>query len=166
MGEYSCAKYMMRFYIYCGWLKVPTAWWALYNMNKSQDWGIVDQQDYSFRPMSFALQNICSVVSDVEPIQSFDYDYKGQAPDPKVIAYKKDGNEKKLVLVWAAETNTDKIRSYPSKLSFKLNSIPEEVTLTDLYWGILQPAIWSYKDGTLTIEDIIVHDYPVVITCH
>jgi hypothetical protein len=166
MGEYSCAKYMMRFYIYSGWLKVPTAWWALYNMNKSQDWGIIDPQDYSFRPMSFALQNVCSVVSDVEPIQSFEFDYKGQAPDPKVIAFKKDGSENKLVLVWAAETNTDKNRSYPSKLSFKLDSIPVEVTLTDLYWGILQPAIWSYKDGILTLDGIIVHDYPVVITCH
>jgi hypothetical protein len=165
MGEYSCAKYIMRFYIYSGWLNVPTAWWALYNMNRSQDWGIIDQQDYSFRPMSFALQNVCSVVSDVEPVQSFDFDYKGQAPDPKVIAYNKEESGKKLVLVWAAETNTDKIRSYPSKLSFRLDSVPEEVTLTDLYWGISQPAVWSYKEGTLTIEGVIVHDYPVVITC-
>jgi uncharacterized repeat protein (TIGR01451 family) len=165
MGEYSCAKYMMRFYIYSGWLNVPTAWWALYNMNKSQDWGIINQQDYSFRPMSFALQNVCSVVSDVEPIQTPDYSYKGLATDPRVIAYKKDGSEKKLVLVWAAETSTDKNRSYLSNLSFKLDSRPEKVTLTDLYWGILQPAAWSYKDGTLTIDGIIVHDYPVVITC-
>lgn len=164
IGEYSCAKYMMRFYIYSGWLGVPTAWWGLYNMNKSQDWGILDQQDYSFRPMAFALQNVCSVVSDVEPIRSFDYNYQGQGPDPKVIAFKKDGSAKKLVLIWAAETNTDKIRSYPGKLSFRLDSIPGEVTLTDLYWGIIQKAIWTFIDGTLTIEGILVHDYPVVIT--
>ena len=165
IGEYSCAKYMMRFYIYSGWLNVPTAWWGLYNMNKSQDWGIIDQHDYSFRPMSFALQNVCSVVSDVEPIRSFDYKYNGQAPDPKVIAFNKDGNEKKLVLVWAAEINTDKVKSYPSKLTFKLDSRPGKVTLTDLYWGVSQPALWSYNDGTLTLDDLVVHDYPVVITC-
>jgi uncharacterized repeat protein (TIGR01451 family) len=164
IGEYSCAKYMMRFYLYSGWLGVPTAWWGLYNMNKSQDWGILDQQDYSFRPMSFALQNVCSVVSDVEPLRSFDCNYQGQAPDPKVIAFKKDGSDKKLILVWAAETNTDKIRTYPGKLSFRPDSVPGEVTLTDLYWGIIQKAIWSYQDGTLTIEGILVHDYPVVIT--
>jgi hypothetical protein len=166
LGEYSCAKYMMRFYTYSGWLKVPTAWWALYNMNRSQDWGIIDPNDYGFRPMSYALQNVCSVVSDVEPIQSLDYDYKGQAPDPKVIAFKKDGSEKKLVLVWAAEMSTDNVRSYASKLSFKLDSTPVEVTLTDLYWGILQSAKWSYKDGILNVDGIIVHDYPVVITCN
>lgn len=166
IGEYSCAKYMMRFYIYGGWLNVPTAWWALYNMNKSQDWGIIDQNDYGFRPMSYALQNVCSMVSDVEPIRSLDYKYTGQAPDPKVIAYKKDRSGNKLVLVWAAELNTDKIKSYPSMLSFKLNSRPKKVTLTDLYWGISQPAIWSYKDGTLTLDNLVVHDYPVVITCH
>ena len=166
MGEYSCTKYLMRFYIYSGWLKVPTAWWALYNMNMSQDWGIIDPEDYSFRPMSFALQNICSVVSDVEPVQSPEYDYKGQAPDPKVIAFKKDGSGEKLVLVWAAEMNTDKNRSYPSSLAFKLDSMPAKVTLTDLYWGVLQPAVWTYKDGILTIDGIVVHDYPVVITCN
>jgi uncharacterized repeat protein (TIGR01451 family) len=165
MGEYSCTKYLMRFYIYSGWLKVPTAWWGLYNMNRSQDWGIIDPKDYSYRPMSFALQNICSVVSDVEPVTAFDYDYKGLAPDPKVIAFKKDGSEQKLVLLWAAELNTDRNRSYPSSLSFKLDSIPREVTLTDLYWGFVQPATWSYKNGILIIEGIIVHDYPVVITC-
>jgi hypothetical protein len=165
IGEYSCTKYMMRFYICGGWLKVPTAWWGLYNMNRSQDWGIVDPKDYSFRPMSYALQNICSVVSDVEPIQKPDCDYKGQAPDPKIIAFKKDGSEQKLVLVWAAELSTDKIRSYPSRLSIRLDTAPREVNLTDLYWGLIQPAIWYYKDGTLTIEGLIVHDYPVVITC-
>jgi uncharacterized repeat protein (TIGR01451 family) len=166
MGEFSCTKYLMRFYVYSGWLRVPTAWWGLYNMNRSQDWGIIDPRDYSFRPMSFALQNICSVVSDVEPVHTFDYDFKIQAPDPKVISYKKDGSGQLLFLVWAAEANTDKSRSYPGRLSFRMNSVPEEVTLTDLYWGVLQPAVWSYKDGTLIIENIIVHDYPVVITCH
>lgn len=166
MGEYSCTKYLMRFYLYSGWLRVPTAWWGLYNMNKSQDWGIIDQKDYSFRPMSFALQNICSVVSDVEPVQMPDFSFNGQAPDVKVISYKKDGSETKLVLVWAAELNTDKNRSYPGKLSFKLDSIPGKVTLTDLYWGIVQPASWSYDEGKLTLEGIIVHDYPVVITCN
>jgi hypothetical protein len=180
IGEYGSAKYLLRFFIYGGWLNVPTAWWGLYNLSMSQDWGIIDQHDYSFRPMAYALQNVCSVVSDVEPVRSLVFQYKGQASDPKVIAYKKDGSEKKLVLVWDAENykekgkggfvwdeanNTDKIRSYPSTLSFKLNFRPRTVTLTDLYWGLSQPAKWSYKDGTLTVDGLIVRDYPVVITC-
>jgi len=45
---------------------MPTAWWALYNENMSQDWGVIDQHGYGFRPMSCALQNVCSVVSDVD----------------------------------------------------------------------------------------------------
>ncbi|MCX6376691.1 MAG: hypothetical protein NTU88_11775, partial [Armatimonadetes bacterium] len=165
IGEYACAKYMMRFYIYGGWLKLPTAWWALYNMNKSQDWGIIDQHDYGFRPMSYALQNVCSVVSDVEPIRTLDYKYDGPAPDPKVISYRKDGSGDTLVLAWAAETNTEDVKSYPSELSFRLGFRPAQVTLTDLYWGVSQPAVWSYDNGILTIEGIIVRDYPVVITC-
>ena len=165
IGEYACAKYMMRFYIYSGWLELPAAWWALYNMNKSQDWGIIDQHDYGFRPMSYGVQNVCSIVSDVEPVRTLDYKYDGPASDLKVISYRKDGSGDTLVLAWAAETNTDEVRSYPSKLSFKLDSRPKQVTLTDLYWGVSQPAVWSYDNGTLTIEGIIVHDYPVVITC-
>lgn len=70
MGEYGCAKYIIRFYVYSGWLDVPTAWWAFYNMNKSQDWGIIDINDYGFRPMSYALQNVCTVVSDVTPLRA------------------------------------------------------------------------------------------------
>ena len=165
IGEYACAKYMMRFYVYSGWLKLPAAWWALYNMNKSQDWGIIDQHDYGFRPMSYAVRNVCSVVSDVEPVRSLDFKYDGAAPDPKVISYKKDGTGDTLVLAWAAETNTDEVRSYPSKLSFKLDSRPKQVVLTDLYWGVSQPAVWSYDGGVLTVEGLIVHDYPVVIEC-
>ena len=165
IGEYACAKYMMRFYIYSGWLKLPAAWWALYNMNKSQDWGIIEQDDYGFRPMSYAVRNVCSVVSDVEPVPSLDYKYDGAAPDPKVISYKKDGTDDTLVLAWAAETNTDEVRSYPSKLSFKLDSRPKQVVLTDLYWGVSQPSVWRYDGGVLTVEGLIVHDYPVVIEC-
>ena len=165
IGEYGCAKYMTRFYIYSGWLNLPTAWWALYNENKSQDWGIIDQVDYSLRPMSYAAQNVCSVVSDVEPIRKLDYRYEGQAPDPKVIGYTKDNSSDKLVLVWGAETFTDDIRSYPSKLAFELDSRPEHVTLTDLYWGVSQPAVWTYEAGKITLSDLIVRDYPIVITC-
>lgn len=82
-----------------------------------------------------------------------------------MISYKRDGSDDTLVLAWAAERNTDQVRSYPSKLSFKLPARPSRVTLTDLYWGVSQPAVWSYDGGNLTIDGLIVRDYPVVITC-
>jgi hypothetical protein len=163
IGEYGCAKYMMRFYIYAGWLNAPTAWWALYNENKSQDWGILDQQDFGFRPMAYALQNVCSVVSDVTPVRKLDYRYEGKAPDPKVISYERKGVGETLVLVWAAEVNNEQVREYPSTLSFKRDQRPKEVKLIDLYWGVAQPAQWSYEAGTLTFRDLIVRDYPLVI---
>jgi len=165
IGEYGCAKYMMRFYIYSGWLKLPAAWWALYNMNKSQDWGVIDQHDYSLRPMSYAVQNVCSVVSDVEPIRSLDHKYEGDAPDPKVIGYTRDGSGDTLVLAWGAETFNEDVKAYPSNLSFKLSARPKQVVLTDLYWGVSQPGVWSYDGDTLTVKGLIVRDYPVVIEC-
>ena len=58
IGEYGCSKWMMRFYIYSGWLDLPTAWWAFYTDNKSQDWGIIDPKDFSMRPMAYAAQNV------------------------------------------------------------------------------------------------------------
>jgi hypothetical protein len=61
--------------------------------------------------------------------------------------------------------NTEEVRSYPSKLAFKLAFQPKELTLTDLYWGVSQPAVWSYDSGTVTVEGLLVRDYPVVITC-
>ena len=154
------------FHIYSGWLNLPTAWWALYNENKSQDWGILEQRGYGFRPMSYALQNVCSVVSDVQPIRSLDYKYDGGAPDLKVIGYKKDGTGDTLVLLWSAETSNEEVKSYPSKLAVSLATRPKEVVLTDLYWGVSQPAAWSYENGVLTVDYLIVRDYPVVITCH
>ena len=147
IGEYGCAKYMMRFYIYSGWLNLPTAWWALYNENMSQDWGIIDQHDYGLRPMSYALQNVCSVVSDVEPIRTFHCKYDGPAPDVKTIAFKRDAVDETLVLVWAAEMNNEQIKAYRSRLSFELEKRPSRVVLTDLYWGVSQPAVWSYENG-------------------
>jgi hypothetical protein len=165
IGEYGCAKYLTRFYIYGGYLKHPTAWWALYNENKSQDWGIIDQKDYGFRPMSYALQNVCSVVSDVEPVRSLDYTYDGDAPDPKIISFKRDESNERLVLVWAAETNNEDIKEYPSKLSFSIGFEPRQVTITDIYWGVSQPATWTYDNGRVIVDRLIVRDYPVVISC-
>ena len=165
IGEYGCAKYVMRFYIYSGWLNLRTAWWALYNETKSQDWGVVDQHDYGLRPMSYGLQNVCSVVSDVEPIRGLDYSCEGEAPDPKVIAYKRDNNDEMLVLVWGAELNNEQVRSYPSTLSFAVQKRPGKVTLTDLYWGVTQSAEWRYENDRVVIERLIVRDYPVVVSC-
>ena len=164
IGEYGCAKYLMRFYTYSGWLGLPTAWWALYNENKSQDWGILEQEGYGFRPMSYALQNVCSVVSDVTPLPTLEHTYQGQASDPKVIGYRRDAGGT-LVLAWAAETNNEQVKAYPSTLSFQLPSRPRTVTLTDLYWGVAQPAVWTYQDGTLTVEGLVVRDYPVAVEC-
>jgi uncharacterized repeat protein (TIGR01451 family) len=160
IGEFGCAKYMMRFYIYSGWLGVPAAWWALYNENKSQDWGIVDQRDYGLRPMSYAVQNVCSVVSDVEPLRSFQARYEGPAPDPKVIALKRDII---LILVWAADLFNEDIVSYPGKLTFPCTCAPTSVTITDLYWGLSQEAIWKYDAQMVTVDRLIVRDYPVVV---
>jgi hypothetical protein len=165
IGEYGCSKYMLRFYAYSGWLNLPAAWWSLYTMNLSQDWGLIDPKDYSLRPMSFSLQNLCSVVSDVQPVLTLDYRYDGSAPSPTVIAYDKDGSQDRLILIWSADMNTEEVRSYPSRLSFKLDFRPKQVTLTDLYWGVSQPARWSYEAGTLTTEGLVVRDYPLVITC-
>ncbi|UCH35268.1 MAG: discoidin domain-containing protein [Armatimonadota bacterium] len=165
IGEYGCAKYLIRFYVYSGWVGLRTAWWALYNENMSQDWGVIDPHDYSFRPPSYALRNVCSVVSDVEPIRELAYRCDGAAPDLKVISYHRDNSNEMLVLVWAAEMFNEEVKAYPSRLSFALKSRPTRVTLTDLYWGVSQPAVWSYNDGTLTVDGLVVRDYPIVISC-
>jgi hypothetical protein len=165
IGEYGCAKYLIRFYIYCGWLGLRAAWWALYNENRSQDWGILDQEGYGFRPMAYALQNVCSVVSDVDPAAVPDFRYEGAAPDLKVVAYRRDGDQETLTLIWAAELCSDEIRAYPSRLDLALPVRPRGVTVTDLYWGVEQAAVWSYADGYLTVDGLIVRDYPVVVRC-
>lgn len=164
LGEYACAKYLMRYYIYSGWLNARTAWWALYNLNRSQDWGILDQHDYAFRPMAYALQNVCSLVSDAEPIRKLDCTCTGPVPDPKVIAYTRDGNQETLILAWAAELSTDEVRTWPGKLSIPMARRPAQVLVTDLYWGLSQPATWSYQDGRVTVDRLLVHDYPLMIS--
>ncbi|HZZ44991.1 MAG TPA: discoidin domain-containing protein [Tepidisphaeraceae bacterium] len=164
VGEYGLAKYLTRFYIYNGWLGQPTAWWALHTMNKSQDWGIIDPETFGFRPMSYAMQNVCSVVSDVasDPVPAFDY--AGAAKDLKVIAYHGTREKKQMVLVWSAELHTENVEAYPGRFSVAVAAQPKEVVLTDLYWGVEQPAKWTYENGRIVLPDLIVRDYPVVIT--
>jgi len=166
VGEYAAAKYLMRFYVYSGWLNLRTAWWALYTDNKSQDWGVITPGDYGFRPLSYALRNVCSVVSDVEPVRDLGYHYEGEAPEVKVISFRRDNSEERLVLVWAAELANEQVKAYPSRLSFAVESRPKRVMVTDLYWGVSQPAVWSYDNGHLALEGLIVRDYPIVVSCH
>lgn len=164
IGEYGCAKYLTRFYIYGGYNNAPTAWWALYNDNMSQDWGIVDRKTYALRPMSFALQNVCSLVSDVTKAITPEYTYKGVGEDVKVIAYTRDDSNEKLILCWAADLVNDEERKYISSFTFKLPDSPSEVKITDIYWGITQKADYGYKNGVMTINGFILRDYPIMIS--
>lgn len=163
IGEYGLAKYLLRFYIYAGWLKVPTAWWALYNENKSQDWSILDH-DFGFRPLSFALQNVCSFLSDVEPVRNLQYRCSAKLPDLKVIGYVRDGTSESLALLWNAEGHTDDVRSYPADVALKSPAKPAAVTLTDLYWGQTQDAVWEYESGEILLRGLTLRDYPVCVS--
>jgi hypothetical protein len=163
LGEYALAKYLLRFYIYSGWLKVPTAWWAFFNENKSQDWGVLDP-DFGFRPPSYALQNLCSYVSDVEPLRNLEYECDLTSDNLKVIGYVRDQTSETLALVWLADLFTDEVRSYPANLSFKSSARPQEVFLTDLYWGVTQPAKWTYNDGKIVVKGLTLRDYPIAVS--
>lgn len=164
IGEYGLAKYLIRFYIYNGWLGQPTAWWALHTENKSQDWSVLDPDTFGLRPLSYALQNVCSVVSDVTSLPPPEHRFDGAAPDLKVIAYQRDRRDEKLVLVWSARLNTDQIVAHPGRFTFAHPKKPKKVLLTDLYWGLEQPAAWSHENGQITLDGLVVRDYPVVIT--
>ncbi len=164
IGEYASAKYITRYYIYSGWLGVPAMVWALYTQNLSQDWSALDPKSFGLRPPSYAMQNVCSVVSDVQPLPAPAYHFAGTAPDLKVIAYQRDHSKERLVLVWSAQLFTDKVVSYPGRFEFAAAAQPKRVSLTDLYWGLEQPARWSYKEGRVVLEGLIVRDYPIVIS--
>lgn len=164
IGEFGCAKYIMRLYLYAAWLDTPTAWWALHNLNRSQDWGIIGIENHEFRPMSYALRNVCSVVSDVTPRRGLDARFDGDAPDLKVVAFDRTDRRETLVIPWAAGQVTDTITALPGGLSIRLEAKPEAVSITDLYWGVAQPAVWEWRDGQLLLPGIVLHDYPVVIS--
>ena len=164
VGEYGLSKYLTRFYLYNGWLGHPMAWWAFFTINKSQDWGIIDPENFGFRPPSFALQNVCSLASDVTSIPAPEYYYDGIAPDLKVIVFQRDRSREKVVFLWSAQMATDKVLSYPGQFNFAAESKPEAVVLTDVYWGLSQPAVWSYENGRVILNGIIVRDYPIGIS--
>jgi hypothetical protein len=125
---------------------------------------MIDPKTFGLRPLSYAMQNACSVVSDVEPIPAPAHEFSGAAPDLKVIAYRRDKSDERLVLLWSAQANTEKVVSYPGRFGFAWPSRPKKVLLTDLYWGLTQPAQWSYENGRLALDGITVRDYPVVIS--
>jgi hypothetical protein len=108
---------------------------------------------------------VCSVVSDVEPLRPLDASYEGPAPDPKIIAFRRDGSDETLVLVWAAELSNEDIKTYPGKLIFARSAAPKRVTITDLYWGVSQKAQWTYEGQRVAVDHLLVRDYPLVLSC-
>jgi len=44
----------------------------------------------------------------------------------------------------------------------ELHKRPSQVVLTDLYWGVSQAAVWSYEQGFLTLDGLIVRTTLVV----
>jgi len=164
IGEFGATKYLMRFYLYSAWLGVRTAWWAFYNQNMSQDWGIIDPKDYSLRPLSYGLRNLCSMVSDCEPIRPCPVKLATQAPDPRLIAFKRPALNETLLLFWAAELVDEKIKDYRGSINLPYAKPPKSVTVTDLYWGLSQTAEYVFEDHQLIIETLVVRDYPVLVT--
>ncbi len=164
IGEFGATKYLMRFHLYSAWLGVRTAWWAFYNQNMSQDWGVIDPHDYSLRPLSYGLRNLCSLVSDVQPIHPCPASLETQAPDPRIISFKRDGKDETLLLAWATDLVDEKIKDYRGTITLSLASKPKTVTVTDLYWGLSQPAEVNYENGQLKVAGIVIRDYPVLVT--
>jgi hypothetical protein len=163
IGEYACAKYLSRFYIYSGYLAAPAAWWALYSENRSQDWGILDQEDFGLRPMSYALRNLCSVLSDVRPVPSPAHRLDVDMPDPKVVTFVRDGSRETIVAIWAAELSTDDVRTYNGNFRYQPGYKPSRIDIVDLYWGATQEARWSWDGDWAVVDGIELHDYPVVL---
>ena len=70
-----------------------------------------------------------------------------------------------MVLAWSADTFNDDVHTYPSKLSFPIAQQPKSVTVTDVYWGLSQPAVWKYENGRVIVDQVILRDYPVMVSC-
>lgn len=164
IGEYGATKYLMRFYVYSAWLGVRTAWWAFYNQNMSQDWGIIDPKDYSLRPLSYGLRNLCSMVSDCAPIHPCPANLETQAPDPRIISFKCDGKDEILLLAWATDLVDEKEKDYRGTITLPLALAPGDVTVTDLYWGLSQSAKTTFENGQLKVSGIVLRDYPVMVS--
>ena len=170
ISEYASAKQLLRLYTYGGWNNARVAWWALHTDNNSQDWGILDPETFELRPMALALRNLCSTLSDVTPIipsQSIATLTAPGVADPKCISFARDGDSgETLTAIWAADMLDGAVKSYPASLEIAHKTKPATVRLIDLYWGLEQPANWQWdaKNKRLRIEQLVLRDYPVVVS--
>jgi hypothetical protein len=164
IGEYGAAKWLMRMYVYGGWNNSRSAWWALHTDNKSQDWGILDPADFTMRPMALALRNICSTLSDVQPIKEPVATLKTQAPQAKCVSFQRDGGRELLTAAWSAEPVDDRVKQYQGDVELPCENRPGSVEVIDLYWGLRQEAKWEWEAGRLQVEGIVLRDYPVVVS--
>ena len=179
------AKYLARTYIINFTLGVPIFWWQLKEGSElyAHDWGILDYRTCEPRPAYYALQAVCAAFDSTMTPRGLWFRFPGNSPGPvrfysffsptdvRIAIYKD-------VKADRSTPETDPPERYDLEIENPYGGLPLDIwpVQMETYPNFSvpedkHPCVESYVSyeytpslRTIVLHDIIVADYPVIIS--
>ncbi len=161
VSELQSAKQCARFFIMATLSGVRGVWWSLLNRNFVYDWAVLRSEDFSKRPLYYTIQAICTLMSGAKPDQSIKIDVKTDATDLWCKAFRGRYDETLLVL-WRAVSPEDESKLY--KVSLKVGCDAKRIFAVDTIHSKTQRIIFTKVKDNIVINDLLVSDYPIILS--
>jgi len=106
------------------------------------------------------IQNLCTVMAGAEPI-SLPFEIHSEANNIKNYSFTLQNGDM-LVALWTDDAAVDEDPGVNANLTFP-GFTAQNVTGIDVLEGFQQPITMSNENGNLTIQNLIVRDYPLIL---
>ena len=115
----------------------------------------------SSRTVSFpTIRNLCTVMAGAEPI-SLPIEIQSEATNIRSYSFSLPNGDH-LVALWTDGVAVDEDPGVKANLTFQ-GFTAQDVMGIDVLNGFQQPIITSNENGNLTIQNLIVRDYPLIL---
>ncbi len=161
-SELTQAKHLSRFFAMNTWMGCAAVWWSLYNANGVQEWAVVRSADMTPRAAYYAAQYTSTVLDDVHAAPDLRPAILGPAPADLVVKPFRNGKGDVLLALWRTSFANDSCRPEPVTLRVSGLTSPQ-AELFDLLYGARQQARLSHDAGSLTLRDLLVGDWPLIV---
>lgn len=162
LSELTQAKHLSRFYALNAWLGCGAVWWSMYNANGVQEWAVVRSADYTPRPAWYAAQYASTVLDDVRQADDATVEVVGTPPADLMLKPFRNGRGELLVGLWRTSPGSDNCRPEPVTVRV-IGATADAAEALDLLYGVAQRARAEATPDGVTIPDLLVGDWPLVV---
>jgi len=111
-------------------------------------------------PKMIVIRNLCTIMAGAEPV-SLPIEIQSEVTNIRSYSFSLPNGDK-LIALWTDGVAVDEDPGVKANLTFQ-GFTAQDVTGIDILVGFQQPIIASSENGNLTIQNLLVRDYPLIL---